>query len=78
MNEKLLDIYKKFLELRHWEKGPGKLADYEWYSLPEKLPFELMAYSQMLSEHARELANSINELYRYVVNRGFKSEVQLL
>ena len=27
-----------------------------------------MAYSQMLSEHARELANSINELYRFIDN----------
>jgi hypothetical protein len=68
MNEKLLDIYKKFLELRFREKGPGKLADYKWYSLPESLPLELMAYSQMLSEHSQELSNSINELYRFIVN----------
>lgn len=68
MNERLLNIYKIFLEKRYWESGPGKLADYRWYSLPNSLPMELMAYSQMLSDHSQEISNSINELYRYIVN----------
>lgn len=66
--KKLLDIYKKFLELRCETEGPGPIADYEWYSLPHKFRFSLMAYSQMLQDHSRELSNSINELYRYIVN----------
>lgn len=56
------------MEKRYWESGPGKLADYRWYSLPEILPMELMAYAQMLSDHSQEISNSINELNRYIVN----------
>lgn len=68
MNIQLLTTYEKFLNLRFEAKGPGELADYNWYSLPDTLPFEFMPYSQMLADHSREVANSINELYRYVVN----------
>lgn len=67
-NEKLIAIYKKFLEVRYREKGPGELANYKWYKLPNTLPIVLMAYSQMLSEHSQELSNSINKLYHYIVN----------
>lgn len=62
-NEKLIAIYKKFLEVRYREKGPGELANYKWYKLPNNLPIVLMAYSQMLSEHSQELSNSINKPY---------------
>jgi len=67
-NKKLGAIYEEFLEVRYWEKTPGKLAEYQWYKLPNSLPIELMAYAQMLSEHTQELSNSTNELYRYIVN----------
>lgn len=67
-NEKLSAIYAEFIEVRYWEKGPGELAKYKWYKLPNSLPIELMAYSQILSEHSQELSNSTNELYRYIVN----------
>jgi len=67
-HDKVLNIYKKFLEIRGDIERPGKLAEYDWYSLPNKLPFELSPYSHMLAEHSREISNSINELYRYITN----------
>ena len=68
MKEQRLDAYKQFLDNRATISQRGPLAPYGWYKLPDPLPSQWMAYSQMLSEHSRELANSINELLRYITN----------
>jgi len=67
INDKLVDVYRQYLELRFCEPGPGELAEYDWYSLPNELPFRFYNYSIMLGEYAQGLSNSINELNRYVV-----------
>jgi len=64
----MLNAYKQFLGNRATISPRGQLAPYGWYKLPSPLPSQWMAYSQMLSEHSRELANSINELLRYITN----------
>jgi hypothetical protein len=62
MKEQMLDSYKQFLDNKATISPRGPRAPYGWYKLPDPLPSQWMAYSQMLSEHSRELANSINEL----------------
>ena len=44
------------------------LAPYNWYELKETLPIKWMAYRQFLQEHARELANTINEFGQHIVS----------
>lgn len=57
---------KEYLETRKSISHVGELAPYEWSNLPKKLPVSYMAYSQMLDEHSRELANSINQIRRLI------------
>ena len=65
---KMIDAYKQFLDNKTNISPCGSVAPYNWYELPDQLPIQWMAYTQMLSEHSRELANSINELLRYITS----------
>jgi hypothetical protein len=43
-----------------------RIAQYNWYKLPDNLSGFWMLYSMMLDEHCRGIANAINELLRYI------------
>jgi len=64
----MLDAYKEFLNNRAAIKPCGPLVPYNWYKLPDPIPNKWMAYSLMLDEHAGEIANTINELQRYITS----------
>lgn len=55
-----LDLYSRYLDKRPSTLGVGKLMPYEWTGLPDTLSATWMAYSFMLDDFARELANAIN------------------
>jgi hypothetical protein len=77
MNGKLLAVYKQFLDARTKISSNCQLAPYDWYSLPDKLSRLWIGYCKMLSEYSRELANSINELGRYIINlEAWKSVIK--
>jgi hypothetical protein len=67
-DKKLVDLYRKFLEIRYYEPMEGNPAEYDWFSFPKNLSFDSQIYHEMLSEHARELSNSINDLRQYIIN----------
>jgi len=71
----MLEAYKAFLERRAGVTLEIHAAPYNWYQLPNELPTYLIAYSQMLNEHARELANSLNEMRQFIINLKGWSEV---
>lgn len=64
----MIDAYKQFLNNKKAIKPCGPPAPYHWYKLPDPIPGLWMPYSLMLDEHSRELANSINELQRYITS----------
>lgn len=65
-SEKLIAFYKAFrVALDHTPVG-GEFMKYRWWTLPDPLNAEWMAYSQMLGEYATELANIINALTSHV------------
>lgn len=64
----MIEAYKQFLDKRATISPCGSIAPYDWYQLPNSMPIQWMPYSEMLKEHSSELANSINELLRYVTN----------
>ncbi len=76
----MIEILSKFYESRPLTKEPGELAPFEWYSLQHKTaPFHLAPYFHMLEEHTREIANSVNEFNRYIVNlETWKNVIQSL
>jgi hypothetical protein len=63
-----LEEYQSFLIIRESLSSTGNWADYNSIELPESLDIEYLAYSQMLDEHSREIANSINQLQRLVLS----------
>jgi hypothetical protein len=69
MNERLLEAYRRFLDFRaaiSMQVMQDRIAPYDWYKLPDKLSGFWMPYGMMLDEHCRQIANSINELLRYI------------
>lgn len=67
MNEKMIEALKQFLDYRDAISTIDRFAPYKWYKLTNALAW-LFGYGQMLDEHSRELANSINEFRRYINN----------
>jgi hypothetical protein len=67
MNEKMIEALNQFLDYRDKISTIGRFAPYNWYEPPSALLW-LIGYSQMLDEHSRELANSINEFSRLISN----------
>jgi hypothetical protein len=62
-----MSIYR-YRQFRHaLKKTPfnGTFMPYDWGGLPNSLPFNWMAYSEMFNEFSREISNSINDLTRY-------------
>ncbi len=57
-----IKVYKEYWETLEKNQYPMDLISYDWIQLPESIPIEWMMYSQYLQEHARELANTINDL----------------
>jgi hypothetical protein len=55
-----LELYRRFVDLRAPADAVGKLTPYNWTAMPERLYAAWMAYSAMLDDFARELANSVN------------------
>jgi len=69
INERLIDAYKNFLDRRSVIAGQVKqerMAPYNWFKLQDKLSGFWMPYGTMLDEHCMGIANSINELLRYI------------
>jgi len=62
----MIDIMTEYFEELKNIEAHCPHADYDWYELPESIPFEGLAFSQMLKEYSMELSNSINELLRYI------------
>lgn len=71
----MLEAYKAFLERRAIITIENISAPYNWHQLPNDLPIQWMVYSQMLNEHARELANSLNEMRQLIINLKAWSEI---
>src|SRR5258708_39687849 len=57
-----LALYQKYLTASDAIAPTGRLMPYDWSKLPNRLDIRWMAYSQMLPEFSRELANIINRL----------------
>ena len=55
-----LDLYRRFIEARPEFDAVGKIMPYGWTNLPNPLEAIWMAYSVMLDDFARELANAMN------------------
>jgi len=55
-----LDLYRRFIEARPEFDTVGKIMPYGWTNLPNPLEALWMAYSFMLDDFARELANAMN------------------
>lgn len=64
-NVLLVDEFRRFLKIRDSLAPSGALAPYEWNS-KHRWYGAFLVYSEMLNEHARELANSLNEFGRHV------------
>jgi hypothetical protein len=67
MNEKMIEAMKKFIDYRDMKTTIDRFAPYGWYKPPVALAW-FIGYTWMLDEHSREIANSINELSRYIRN----------
>jgi hypothetical protein len=60
-----IERYRQFKRRLKETPFKGQYMPYDWDDLPRSLPFTWLAYSQMLDEYAREIANSINALSDY-------------
>ena len=65
-SEKLIAFYKFFRDALDHTPVDGEFMKYHWWTLPDPLNAQWMAYSQMLGEYATELANIINALTSHV------------
>lgn len=54
------DLYGRFIEARPATEGVGRIMPYHWTEMPERLAGAWMAYSLMLDDFAREIANAMN------------------
>lgn len=55
-----VDLYRRFTEERAATEGVGRIMPYHWTGMPERLAGPWMAYSSMLDDFAREIANAMN------------------
>jgi len=63
-----LKEYQCYLVARENLSTIGDWVEYNWTKLPQSLCITYLAYSQMLNEHSREIANSINQLQRLILS----------
>lgn len=59
-------IYSKYRSAHAEIPLQGKYADYDWGNLPDPLQVPWWAYGEMFQEFSRDLANSVNQLVKYV------------
>jgi len=57
-----IEVYKEYWNVLKKNQRSLDLIEYDWINMPSSIPIKWMTYSQYLNEHARELANSINQL----------------
>ena len=57
-----VDLYRRFTEARPATESIGRIMPYDWTAMPERMAAAWMAYSSMLDDFAREVANAINAL----------------
>lgn len=55
-----VELYRRFTEARPATEGIGRIMPYNWTGMPERLFGAWMAYSSMLDDFAREIANAMN------------------
>jgi hypothetical protein len=55
-----VDLYRRFAETRPATGSVGRIMPYHWTGMPERLAGAWMAYSSMLDDFAREIANAMN------------------
>jgi hypothetical protein len=60
-----IEKYRQYRRLLKTTPFNGMFVQYDWGALPRPLHVSWMAYSQMLDEFSRELANTLNTLTRY-------------
>lgn len=71
----MTSLYETFRATLDATPNTGRFMPYNWSGLPDRLSAVWMAYSQMLNEFARELANIINDFTHYVHQLQAWSEV---
>ncbi|QUD90158.1 hypothetical protein [Phenylobacterium montanum] len=57
-----IELYRRYRRALKTTPFNGRFMPYNWSPLPNSMTGELLPYSQMLDDFARELANSINDL----------------
>lgn len=57
-----IELYRRYRRALKITPFNGRVMPYNWSPLPNSITGELLLYSQMLDDFARELANSINDL----------------
>jgi hypothetical protein len=62
------DEYSQFTEFRKDTTRSVPLVPYNWSSAPQSHPLKYMPYFNMLDEHAREIANSINQFSTFLLD----------
>jgi hypothetical protein len=55
-----VDLYRRFTEARPATESIGRIMPYNWTGMAQRLAGAWMAYSSMLDDFAREVANAIN------------------
>lgn len=55
-----VDLYRRFTEARPATESIGRIMPYNWTRIAERLAGAWMAYSSMLDDFAREVANAMN------------------
>lgn len=65
-SKKLVTFYEAYRTALDATPVGGEFMKYRWWTLPNPLGAEWLAYSQMLDEYATELANTINDLTNHV------------
>jgi hypothetical protein len=55
-----VDLYRRFTEARPATESIGRIMPYNWTGMAERLAGAWMAYSSMLEDFAREVANVMN------------------
>lgn len=57
-----IDLYRAYIEASLANKFDGRIMPYSWSVLPDPISGHWLAFSSMLDEFSRELANTINDL----------------
>ncbi len=65
-DEDYIKAYKLFRKELRRVPPSGELISYDWPALPQNIPGQWMMYFEMLREHARELANILNQFSTYL------------